>query len=105
MGASTIEPPKSANVGGGAKVCVERRQRDATLRMSWTVAIDGRNVGSLPAGTKQCFTTQPGKHTIVVSFVDPLTRDSSRGQTTVQLASGRTATVTVLARGSDIVFE
>ena len=105
MGESTIQPPKSSTVGGGAKLCVARPQRDTTLRTSWTVAIDGRNVGSLPAETKQCFTTQPGKHTIVVSYVDPLTRERSRGQATVQLASGRTRSVAVTARGSDIVFQ
>ena len=104
LGESTIEPPKSSNAGG-AKVCVERRQRDTTLRTAWTVAIDGRNVGGLPAGTKQCFTTPPGRHTIVVSYLDPLTRDRSRGQTTVQVARGRTTSVAVTARGNDIVFQ
>jgi len=103
LGESTIEPPKSST--GGGKVCVERRQRDTKARTSWAVAIDGRTVGGLRGGTKQCFTTPPGRHDIVVSYVDPLTRDRSRAQTTVQVTPGRTTSVAVTARGDDIVFQ
>ena len=104
MGEGTIEPPKSSNVGG-AKVCVERRSRDTKARTSWAVAIDGRTVGGLSGGSKQCYTTPPGRHTIVVSYVDPFTRDRSRAQTTIQVAPGRTASVAVAAKGDDIVFQ
>ena len=103
MGESNIEPP-SSNVGGG-KVCVERRQKDATARTSWAVSIDGKTVGGLRGGTKQCFASEPGRHTLVVSYVDPMTRDQSKASTTVQVTPGRTVSVAVTARGSDIVFQ
>ena len=103
LGESTIEPPKSST--GGGQVCVTRTHKDTKARTSWAVAIDGRTVGGVSGGSKQCYNTQPGRHTVVVSYVDPFTRDRSRAQTTIQVATGRATAVVVTAKGDDIVFE
>jgi hypothetical protein len=104
LGESSIEPPKSSNVGG-AKICVERRHKDAKARNTWTVTIDGKTVGGLRGGTKQCFNTDPGRHDVMVSYLDPFTKDRSRATKTVQATMGRTTSVAVTARGDDIVFQ
>jgi hypothetical protein len=104
MGDSSIQAPKSTSTGGG-KLCVTRLHKDTSARTSWAVAVDGRTVGGLRGGTKQCFNTDPGRHTVVVSYVDPYTRDRSRAQKTVQVTMGKTTSVSVNARGDDIYFQ
>jgi hypothetical protein len=93
-----------ANVGAG-KLCVERRQKDSVARVRWSVLIDGRVAGGLRGGTEQCFETDPGTRTVVVTYVDPTTGARPQASKTVQVTPNGTVHVAVASSGTNIVFE